>query len=87
MSLPLQWREWAIPLMLYDVRCSELGLTAHSDTVLPSDGDEEDRASEREPLASSPALSERSHRRFACRLVSVRGASYLAVMAACPHPL
>jgi hypothetical protein len=44
MSLPLQWREWAIPLMLYGVRCSELGLTAHSDSVLPSDGDEADRA-------------------------------------------
>ena len=47
MSLLLQSREWAIPLMLYGVRCSELGLTAHSDTVLPSDGDEADRASER----------------------------------------
>jgi hypothetical protein len=47
--LPLQSREWAIPLILYGVRSSELGLTAHSDTVLPSDGDEDDRASERNP--------------------------------------
>jgi Protein of unknown function (DUF3606) len=35
-------------------------------------GDQDDRASDREPLASAPALSERRHRRLARRLVAVR---------------
>jgi hypothetical protein len=65
--LPLQWREWAIPLMRYGERFTELGRTGQSNATLLSHGDEGDRASEREPLASAPALSERRHRRPAGR--------------------
>jgi hypothetical protein len=31
MSLPLQWREWAIPPMLYGVSFTDIGHTGHPD--------------------------------------------------------
>jgi hypothetical protein len=70
MSLPLQWREWAFHLMRYGVRFAGIGHTGHSDATLLSDGDEDDRASEREPLAFAPALSECRHCSLARRLNS-----------------
>ena len=68
-----QWREWAIPLMRYDVKFLDIGHTGPSDATLLNHGDEDDRASEREPLASSPVLSEHSHRRRT--MLSVIGTS------------
>jgi hypothetical protein len=65
MSLPLPWREWAIQLMRYGVRFIDIGHMGQSDATLLSHGDEDDRASEREPLTSAPAISERRHRSFA----------------------
>jgi hypothetical protein len=46
--LPLQWREWAIPLMRYGVRFIDIGHMGQSDATLLSHGDEDDRASERD---------------------------------------
>jgi hypothetical protein len=45
MSLPLQWREWAIPLMRYGERFSELGHTGHCDAPFLTHGDEDDGTS------------------------------------------
>jgi hypothetical protein len=85
--LPLQWREWAIPLMRYGERFTELGHTGQSNATLLSDGDEDDHASEREPLASAPALSERSHRGLSRRLVTVCGSlDRGGQVSARPHP-
>jgi hypothetical protein len=36
MSLPPQWQKWAIPLMQYGVRFSELGHTGGSNRSLPT---------------------------------------------------
>jgi hypothetical protein len=72
MSLPLRWREWAIPLMRYGERFSELGHTGQSNATLLSHGDEDDRASECEALAFAPALGERRHCSLARRFVAVR---------------
>jgi hypothetical protein len=58
--------------MRYGERFSELGHTGRSNATLLSHGDEDDRASEREPLASAPALGERRHRSLAHRLLAVR---------------
>jgi Protein of unknown function (DUF3606) len=44
------------------VRFLEIGHMEQSDATLLSHGDEDDLASEGEPLASAPALSERRHR-------------------------
>jgi hypothetical protein len=69
MSLPPQWQKWAIPLMQYGVRFSELGHTGGSNGAL----DQEDGpASERKTagLFPSPALGERRHRSLARRLVT-----------------
>src|SRR5262245_43843760 len=74
MSLPLQWREWAISMMRYGVRFTDIGRTGHSERQKYRDGDEEDGASKRESLTSAPALGERDHRRLARRLVAVRRA-------------
>jgi hypothetical protein len=56
----------------------------HNGTIplasLPSHGDEDDCLSERKPLASAPALSERRHRCFARRGEAVRGATDVAVV-------
>jgi len=56
MSLPLPSREWAVHLMRYGVRFTDIGHMGHSDATLLSHGGEDDRASERDPLASAPAL-------------------------------
>ena len=68
--MPLRWREWAVHLIRYGVRFTDIGHTGHSDwaTLVRQKyrhGDEDDRASEREPLAPAPALSERRHGGFA----------------------
>jgi hypothetical protein len=58
-----------------------------SDATLLSRGDEDDRASEGEPLASAPALRERHHRSLARRLIAVRGALDCGCrVSARPHP-
>ena len=62
MSLPLRRREWAVQLMPYGVRFTDIGHTGHPDwaTLVRQKyrhGDEDDRASEREPLAPAPLLS------------------------------
>jgi len=49
MSLPLPWRGWAIQLMRYAVRFTDIGHMGHSERQKYRDGDEDDRASEREP--------------------------------------
>jgi hypothetical protein len=49
MSLSQQSREWAIPLTLYGVRFIDIGHMGQSGARLPSHGDEDVRASEREP--------------------------------------
>jgi hypothetical protein len=56
MSLQLLWRGWAIQPMRYTVRFTDIGLTEHSERQKYRGGDEEDRASEREPgpLEKSP---------------------------------
>jgi hypothetical protein len=72
--LPPQLREWAIPLMRYGVRFIDIGHLGQSDATLLTHGDEDDRANEREPLTSAPALSECRHRRFARGLIAVRRA-------------
>ena len=61
MSLPPQWQKWAIPLMQYGVRFSELGYTGDSNNrALPrqksrhhGNDQEEGSASERKLLAYS----------------------------------
>src|SRR5262245_25097366 len=76
MSLPPQWQKWAIPLMQYGVRFLELGHMGQSERQKYRDGDEEYRASKREPLTSAPTLGERRHRSLACRLIAVLGPTY-----------
>ena len=49
MSLPLQWREWVIPLMRYGASFTDIGHTGQSDATLLSHGDGDDGTSEREP--------------------------------------
>jgi hypothetical protein len=66
--------------MPYGVRFTDIGHTGHSDwaTLVRQKyrhGDEDDRASEREPLAPAPALIERRYRSLACRFSSVEQAS------------
>src|SRR5262245_26391324 len=85
MSLPLQWREWAAPLMRYGVRFIDIGHMGRSRRQKYRDGDEEGRASKREPLASAPALGERCHRSLARRLVAKEWRS-APVFVRCPHP-
>src|SRR5262245_19367822 len=87
MSLQLQWREWATPLMRSGVRFTDIGHTGHSERQKYLDGDEEDRASKRESLTSAPALSERRHRFLAGGRIAVRGALEVArAVPARPHP-
>src|SRR5262245_9454087 len=71
MSLPPQWQKWAIPLMQYGVRFSELGHTGGSNRALPrqkrrhhGDDQEDGPASERKTagLFPPPALREGRHR-------------------------
>src|SRR5215510_2044054 len=85
MSLPRQWRELATPLMRYGVRFIDIGHMGHSRRQKYRDGDEDDRASEREWLASAPALGERCHRSLARRLVA-KGRRAALVFVRCPHP-
>jgi hypothetical protein len=73
MSLPQQWREWATFLMRYGVRFTDIGHTGRSERQKYNAGDEDDRASERESLASAPAFRERRHRGLSRRLVTVCG--------------
>jgi len=61
MSLPLQWREWATPLMQYGVRFIDIGHMGQSDATLPSHGDEDVRAIEREIPNFFASSSERNH--------------------------
>jgi len=49
MSLRLPWRGWAIQPMRYSVRFTDIGHMGHSEIQKYRDGDEDDRASEREP--------------------------------------
>jgi hypothetical protein len=49
----------------YDVRFIDIGHIRQSDATFLSHGDKDDRASERECLASAPALSERRRRLLA----------------------
>jgi hypothetical protein len=49
MSLLLPWRGWAIQLMRYAVRFTDIGHMGLSERLKYCDGDEGDRASEREP--------------------------------------
>jgi hypothetical protein len=63
--------------MPYGVRFTDIGHTEHSDQATfrrtnYRDGDEDDDASECEPLVSAPAVCERRHRGFTDRLISVR---------------
>src|SRR5262245_29563299 len=62
MSLRLRWPGWAIQPMRYSMRFTDIGHTGHSERQKYRDGDEEDRTSKRESLASAPALGERCHR-------------------------
>jgi Protein of unknown function (DUF3606) len=61
----------AIQPMPHSVRFTDIGHMGHSERQKYRDADEEDRASEREPLASSPALRGRRHCSLAGRLVTV----------------
>jgi hypothetical protein len=92
MSLPPQWQKWAIPLMQYGVRFSELGHTGGSNRALPrqkrrhhGDDQEDGPASERKTagLFPPPALGERRHRCLARSLIAVR---YAAQFARAPAP-
>src|SRR5262245_50528598 len=76
----------ALPRTAYLAKCRRAASLyrnrPHPTTALTHYGGERRLA-----LVASPALSERRHRRFACRLVAVRRAAYLAVVAARPHPM
>ena len=66
MSLPPQWQKWAIPLVQYGVRFSELGHTGGSNRALPrqkrrhhGDDQADGPASDGNPLAYSAASAAR----------------------------
>jgi hypothetical protein len=61
MSLPLQWREWATPLMRCGARFTEHGHTGHSHWALLTEaptGYEDDRASTEKRLGVLDTLSQ-----------------------------
>src|SRR5262245_34470369 len=80
MSLQLQWREWATPLMRYGVRFIDIGLMGRAQRQKYR------AASKLESLASAPALCERRHRGLARRLIAVPWMRALLPFSDCPHP-
>jgi hypothetical protein len=67
--------------MRYVVRFTDIGRRGNSGQARLRrknyrDGDEDDRASEREPLACAPALGERRHRSLARRLLTADRCDY-----------